>query len=109
VFFSPSFPISFPLFLPSHSSFLCFKTSLPFQFQKIPLSPSKLYLSSFTSHLPVLLAFLGPLAPFSLFASFPFPSPLFKKTFPLFSFPASSLVPLSRSFLKKKLPPPLFC
>jgi hypothetical protein len=28
--FSPSFPISFPLFLPSHSSFLCFKTSFPF-------------------------------------------------------------------------------
>jgi len=38
VFFSPSFPISFPLFLPSHNSFLCFKTSLPFQFRKIPLS-----------------------------------------------------------------------
>jgi hypothetical protein len=30
VFFSPCFPISFPLFLPSHGSFLCFKTSLPF-------------------------------------------------------------------------------
>ena len=52
MFFSPSFPISFPLFLPSHSSFLCFKTSLPFQFQKIPLSRSKLYLSSFPSPSP---------------------------------------------------------
>jgi len=72
VFFSPSFPISFPLFLPSHSSFLCFKTSLPFQFQKIPLSPSKLYLSSFTSHLPLVLALLGPLAPFFL-CFFPVP------------------------------------
>jgi hypothetical protein len=66
VFFSPSFPISFPLFLPSHSSFLCFKTSLPFQFQKIPLSPSKLYLSSFTSHLPLVLALLGPFLPLLL-------------------------------------------
>jgi hypothetical protein len=108
VFFSPSFPISFPLFLPSHSSFLCFKTSLPFQFQKIPLSPSKLYLSSFTSHLPLVLALLGPLAPFFLLLLSRSPLLCSKKTFPLFSFPAPSLVPLSRSFLKK-LPPPLFC
>ena len=50
--FLPFFPILFPLFLPSHNSFLCFKTSLPFQFQKIPLSRSKLYLSSFPSHPP---------------------------------------------------------
>jgi len=52
-----SFSISFPLFPSSHSSFLCFKTSLPFQFQKIPLSRSKLYLSSFPSHPPFSLSF----------------------------------------------------
>jgi len=93
VFFSPSFPISFPLFLPSHSSFLCFKTSLPFQFQKIPLSPSKLYLPSFTSHLPVVLALLGPLAPFFL-CFFPVPlSFVQKKLSPslVFQPPLSSL------------------
>ena len=99
-----SFSISFSPFLPSHSSFLCFKTSLPFQFQKIPLSPSKLYLSSFTSHLPVVLALLGPLAPFFL-CFFPVPlSFVQKKLSPSFSFPAPSLVPLSRYFFKKNSP-----
>ena len=39
--FSLSFPISFPLFLPFHSNSLCFKTSLPFQFQTSPLSSKK--------------------------------------------------------------------
>ena len=101
VFFSPSFPISFPLFLPSHSSFLCFKTSLPFLVSKDPSLPFKT--------LPLLLHISPPCSfsvpwPLSSFASFPFPSSLFKKTFPLFSFPAPSLV-----LFLKKLPPPLFC
>jgi len=55
-----SFSISFPLFPSSHSSFLCFKTSLPFQFQKIPLSRSKHYLSSFPSHLCFFFPFSPP-------------------------------------------------
>jgi hypothetical protein len=98
-----SFSISFSPFLPSHSSFLCFKTSLPFQFQKIPLSPSKLYLSSFTSHLPVVLALLGPLAPFSL-CFFPVPLSFVQKNFPpllVFQPPLSSL----SLVLFKKTPP----
>ena len=104
VFFSPSFPISFPLFLPSHGSFLCFKTSLPFLVSKDPSLPFKTLPLLLHISPPCSFSVPWPLGPFLPFASFPFPSPLFKKTFPLFSFPTSSLVPLSRSFLKKNSP-----
>jgi len=89
--FSPSFPISFPLFLPSHNSFLCFKTSLPFQFQKSPLSSK--------NNLPC--SFL-PFSPFSLLSF---------KLLSLFQFPKSlsslpPFVPSSPlSFVQTPLPP----